>query len=175
MEIHLGRLAFYLRSIFRLGQIGEYFYLFHRRTWSGRCLPTPRPGAWTSTRHSPAVLEEETRGRPQPGRCGLKAPSPTHLGAGREGMLRSSRAGEEHGEETGQGGWGRVFRWMDQSEQRRRESLVCPRSRQEAMGGSQGLFQGPPCPQRARHAWWASRARPRLDLLFARSSLQRHS
>ena len=49
--------------------------------------------------------EEETRGRPQPGRCGLKAPSPTHLGAGREGMLRSSRAGEEHGEETGQGGW----------------------------------------------------------------------
>ena len=55
------------------------------------------------TRHSPAGLEEETRGRPQPGRCGLKAPSPTHLGCGLEGTLRSSCAGEEQGEETGEG------------------------------------------------------------------------
>lgn len=49
-------------------------------------------------------------------------------------------------EETGQGGWGRVFRWMDQSEQRRQESLVCPRSRQGGDGGLTGAISGASLP-----------------------------
>lgn len=94
---------------------------------------------------------------------GWKAPSGAAV-LGRNTGRKPGRADEERFS----GGWTRANKgagraWSVQGPDR------------EATGELTGATSGISLPSGAGHAWQASRARPRLDLLFERPSLQRHS
>lgn len=134
-------------------------------TWSRCCLP-PRSQGRDIEQAQPKALRDTGGNIPNLGGAGCSQPhSP---GAWREGTPQEQPCWEEHGRRPAADGDGFSGDGPGVNRGAGRAWSVQGADR-EATGPHRGYFGGPPCPQRARHAWWASRARPRLGLLFATS------